>query len=267
MGSMQTQGKNGKINDVLWQTMFDQTDLSGVNGPINIKAIQKNIKEPLKEKYQEYVQKRNLKERWNVYKNSICCDKKSIIKYTFFAVIDDAIKVQDNGRTGIYEYSWREVEMWPADKIEENAGEVITPEDAPITVVAIEGGLEGIASEENGAYNVNELMNIDGVPGPDDVFAGPGVNLANEDFNDYPEAFQMMPVGGYFKVGDDPCEEREEGDAGVYFHKHIVQMYRIPNYVLETIVPQESEEPDPEIPTDIYIFDVPNAHDGLCSCP
>ena len=46
-------------------------------------------------------------------------------------------------------------------------------------------------------------------------------------------------------------------------------MYRIPNYVLENIVPNEEseEEPDPSIPTDVYLFDVPNAHDGLCSCP
>ena len=156
--------------------------------------------------------------------------------------------------------------MWHKDNIEENEGEVITPEDAPITVVAVEGGMEGNISEEereNPAYNVNELMNIDE---ENDVFAGPGVNLADEDFNDYPEAFQMMPVGGYFKVGDDPCEIPEEGESGVYFHKHIVQMYKIPSYVLQTIVPMEDEE-NPEIPTDIYLFDVPNAHDGLCSCP
>ena len=97
-------------------------------------------------------------------------------------------------------------------------------------------------------------MNIDE---ENDVFAGPGVNLADEDFNDYPEAFQMMPVGGYFKVGDDPCEIPEEGESGVYLHKHIVQMYKIPSYVLQTIVPMEDEE-NPEIPTDIYLFDVPN---------
>ena len=266
MGNIQNQGKNGKSNDIMWQTMFDQCNLNH----ITLKTIQTQIKEPLREKYEQYVQMKNLKERWNVYRRSICCDKESLEKYTFFAVIDDAIKVQENGRAGIYEYSWREVEMWPKDAIEENEGEVVTPEDAPITVVAIEGGMSGTAAleewGENPAYNINELMNIDE---GNDVFAGPGVNLADEDFNDYPEAFQQMPVGGYFKVGDNPCEDLEEGETGVYFHKHIVQMYRIPNHVMETIIPVEQEadeEPDPEIPTEIYLFDVPNAHDGLCGC-
>tara|TARA_R110000824_G_scaffold375105_2_gene565809 strand:- start:109 stop:2190 length:2082 start_codon:yes stop_codon:yes gene_type:complete len=267
MGSVKTKGKYGKQNDKVWQTMFDISNLDH----LTLKKIEKDIKDPIREKYEEYVQVRNLKEKWNVYKKSICCDKEDMQKFTFFAVIDDAVKVQDNGRAGIYEYTWREVEMWPKDSIEENAGEVITPEDAPITVVVVEGGLEGTASldgwGDNPAYNINELMNVDI---EDDVFAGPGVNLADEDHNDYPEAFQMMPVGGYFKIGDDPCEEQEEGETGVYFHRHIVQMYKIPNYVLETIVPIEQEpgeEPDPEIPTEIYLFDVPNAHDGLCSCP
>ena len=269
-GSLYTKGKYGKTNDILWQTMFDQTDLKGIEGEINIQTIQKNIKEPLYRTYAEYVRLKNLKETFNVYRKSVCCDAEALEKYTFFAVIEDAVKVQDNGRSGIYEYSFREVEMWHKDSILENPGEVITPEDSPITVVAIEGGMEGIASLEgerkNPAFNVNELMNIDQ---EDDVFAGPGVNLADDDFNDYPEAFQMMPVGGYFKIGDDPCEEQEEGETGVYFHKHIVQMYRIPNHVLETIIPVEQEadeEPDPEIPTEIYLFDVPNAHDGLCGC-
>ena len=262
MGSEYTQGKYGKRNDILWQTMFDQTDLDHKI----LKIIQTEIKEPLRENYKQYVEMQNLKEKFKVYKKSICCDKEDMEKYTFLAVIDDAVKIQDNGRTGIYEYSWREVEMWPRDHIEENEGEVVTPEGAPITVVAIEGGMQGTISEDekiNPAYNVNELMNTDE---GDDVFAGPGINLADEDFNDYPEAFQMMPVGGYFRIGDDPCEFPEVGESGVHFHKHIVQMYRIPSYVLETIVPAEDEE-DPEIPTEIYLFDVPNAHDGLCSCP
>ncbi len=258
MGSIQTDGKYGKTNDIVWQTMFDQTNLN----PETAKIIKDEIKEPIKQNYQNYVEKKNLKEKWNVYRQSVCCDAEDLQKYTFFAVIEDAVKVQDNGRAGIYEYSWREVEIWPKDFIEEDGGEVITPEGAPVTVVAVEGGMEG-DSDDSPAYNINELMNLDE---ENDVFAGPGVNLADDDFNDYPEAFQMMPVGGYFRVGDDPCEIPEEGESGVYFHKHIVQMYKIPNHVLSTIVAQEDEE-NSEIPTDIYLFDVPNAHDGLCSCP
>ena len=104
----------------------------------------------------------------------------------------------------------------------------------------------------------------------ENVYSGPGINVANDNLNDYPNGYQMMPVGGYFRIEEGPtpdiCDELGEGETNVYYHKHIVQMYRIPNHVLQTIVPEESEEPDPEIPTDVYIFDVPNAHDGICSC-
>jgi len=72
----------------------------------------------------------------------------------------------------------------------------------------------------------------------------------------------MMPVGGYFKVGTDPCEDE------VHFHKQVVQMYKIPSYMLEVIVPNDTDEPpsDPDAPEEIFFFDVPNAHDGLCDC-
>ena len=162
--------------------------------------------------------------------------------------------------------------MWPTDDIQTMHPDYppLTEDDAPITIAPVPGGMEGNIEDEatgTAAWNINELFNsVEG----DNVFVGPGVNVADEDFNDYPEAFQQMPVGGYFKVGDDPCADLEEGETGVYFHKHIVQMYRIPNHVLETIIPVEQEadeEPDPEIPTEIYLFDVPNAHDGLCGCP
>jgi hypothetical protein len=104
----------------------------------------------------------------------------------------------------------------------------------------------------------------------DDVFVGPGINVADDDYNDYPEAYQMMPVGGYFKVGEDPCTI--EDGADVYYHKHIVQMYSIPYYMLEKIIPNDNDNP-PENqnwlhtqPESIYFFDVLNAHDGLCDC-
>ena len=101
----------------------------------------------------------------------------------------------------------------------------------------------------------------------------------------------MMPIGGYFEVNPEtdmlvnPCimidEDGNGIDDGPWIHRgQVVQMYRIPNYILGSlnedeeivggsIVPKEedpTEEPDPTIPEDIYFFDVPNAHDGLCGC-
>jgi len=267
LSSRITGGKYGRLNNIMWQTMDDQTNLD-----IEIlKKIKNKIIKPVSENYEEYLRLKNLKEKWNVYRHTICCDKQDI-KTQFLAVIDDAKLIQDNDRGGIYEYSWREVEMWPTAAIngftgENGEPEVLTREEAPISVVVIPNGLQGIVGDEgeNSAFNINELMNIQD---EDDIFVGPGVNVADGDFNDYPEAYQMMPVGGYFKVGEDPCVVDHE-DNEVYFHKHIVQMNMIPSYMLNTIVPsenEEGEENEEEFPEKIYFFDVPNAHDGLCDC-
>ena len=99
------------------------------------------------------------------------------------------------------------------------------------------------------------------------TYVGPGINVADSDINDYPEAYQMMPVGGYFTIDeegnyDNPCELEDGADLN--YHKHVVQMRRIPNEFLKSIVPNEDGE---EIPKSLYFFDVQNAHDGLCDCP
>ena len=267
LGASSTQGKTGKQNTVLWQTMFDQTDLEGEI----LYKIQKEIKKPLRESgaLQEYADIKNLKEKWEVYRRSICCDG-SVEKFQFLAVIEDAKNIQDDKRGGIYEYSWKEVEIWPKDSMSEGAtagSEILTVEDAPIQIATVVDGLSGTFREDdndewtNPAFNINELFNItEGA----DVFVGPGINVADDDFNDYPEAYQMMPVGGYFKAGDDPCEIDHE-DTEVYFHKHVVQMYRVPSYVINSIVVDEDEDDD-TLPEEIYFFDVPNVHDGLCGC-
>ena len=259
MRSIEHKGKFGKINDVMWQTMFDQTDLEIET----LKKIQRDIKKPLRERYKEYADIINFKERWTVYKESICCATDD--KHVFLAVIDDAKHIQEDSRGGIFEYSWKEIEMWPKDAIEEIDGEIISNPDAPITVIVPTKGLKGTyrtGSEwTNPAFNINELLNIeDG----DNVYVGPGVNVADEDFNDYAEAFQMMPVGGFFQTEPEPCE-MEDG-ADVYFHGHIVQMYKLEGKGLDKITAIDPEDDD-SIPTEIYFFDVPNAHDGLCSCP
>jgi hypothetical protein len=53
-----------------WQPMFDQTELDGKICQI----IQKEIKQKIKDKKIEYANKKNLKEKWKLYRCSICCD-------------------------------------------------------------------------------------------------------------------------------------------------------------------------------------------------
>jgi len=59
---------------ITWQPMFDQVDLDGEV----CRKIQKDIKQKLKDKRIEYANKKNLKEKWKVYKCSICCDPSSL---------------------------------------------------------------------------------------------------------------------------------------------------------------------------------------------
>ena len=53
----------------LWQNQFDISDLSGQE----LLWIQKEVKKPLQKAREEYARKKNLKEKWKVYKCSICC--------------------------------------------------------------------------------------------------------------------------------------------------------------------------------------------------
>ena len=299
LGSRNTNGKYGKTNDMVWQAMFDQSSLSAET----LKKIQEQIKLPLRSPesasllesvinpigtavdsligdglspYEEYVQMLNLKTKWNVYRNTVCCDKKTNVPYQFLAVIENARQVQENDRAGIFEYSWKEVEIWPkkfVENLDDEEIEVLSEEDSPIAIVVVKGGGSGEVMEEeqeewtSPAYNINELFNSEDEE--NNIYAGPGINVADDEYNDYPESYRMMPVGGYFKVDVDPCTLEDPAD--VYYHRHIVQMNRMPGKVLSggaEITPRFDEDgnEDTSVPDEFYFFDVPNAHDGLCGC-
>tara|TARA_R110002124_G_scaffold84503_3_gene219947 strand:- start:9430 stop:10653 length:1224 start_codon:yes stop_codon:yes gene_type:complete len=281
LGSRNTNGKYGKTNDMVWQAMFDQSNLSAET----LKKIQEEIKRPLRKQegdegevsaYEEYVQMLNLKTKWNVYRNTVCCDKNTNVPYQFLAVIENARQVQENDRAGIFEYSWKEVEIWPkkfVENLDDDEIEVLSEEDSPIAIVVVKGGGSGEIMEEeqeewtNPAYNINELFNSEDEE--NNIYAGPGINVADDEYNDYPESYRMMPVGGYFKVDVDPCTLEDPAD--VYYHRQIVQMNRMPGKVLSggaEITPRFDEDgnEDTSVPDDFYFFDVTNAHDGLCGC-
>lgn len=61
--------RSNREEEELWQTQFDITDMKGEE----LKTIQEKIKKPLKKKKEEYAKKKNLKEKWKVYKCSVCC--------------------------------------------------------------------------------------------------------------------------------------------------------------------------------------------------
>ena len=69
--------------------MFDQVDLDGEI----CKKIQKEIKQKIKDKKIEYANKKNLKEKWKVYRCSICCDT----RYRDSSAIEDIVFTPEYG--------------------------------------------------------------------------------------------------------------------------------------------------------------------------
>ena len=53
----------------LWQTQFDITEIPGED----LYSVMKKVKQPLQKAREKYAALKNLKERWKVYKCSICC--------------------------------------------------------------------------------------------------------------------------------------------------------------------------------------------------
>ena len=74
---------------VSWQPMFDQVDLDGEI----CKKIQKDIKQKIKDKKIEYANKKNLKEKWKVYRCSICCDT----RYQDITALEDVVFTPEYG--------------------------------------------------------------------------------------------------------------------------------------------------------------------------
>lgn len=95
-----------------WQAMFDCSRLDGET----MKKIVREIKEPIFRAKKEYRDKLAYKEKWNIYKYSVCCsipDEEEIL-----AVIKDSRTIGRN----IYQYSWNEVMFLPKAELGNFAG-------------------------------------------------------------------------------------------------------------------------------------------------
>lgn len=60
---------SSRKEETLWQSQYDICDLDGQK----LYWIEKEVKQKLKDKREEYAKKKNLKEKWKVYRCSICC--------------------------------------------------------------------------------------------------------------------------------------------------------------------------------------------------
>jgi len=123
----------------MWQTMFDLTDLplysNEDTGDVGIEYVVNNIRKPCKSGRIAYGVLKDLKEQWNRYRHSICCDSSGRDEFTAMLVgftganttdEDGLISVNREqipfGLSGatidnLYRYSFVEVEVWPKELV------------------------------------------------------------------------------------------------------------------------------------------------------
>jgi hypothetical protein len=163
--------RSNREEEELWQTQFDITDMKGEE----LKTIQEKIKKPLKKKKEEYAKKKNLKEKWKVYKCSVCCagdiETGSGVSGGFPISLADekfekSFNLRNSGSLSNYEVvaagSFTDTINYDAAKVGVGAtgftynetGTVLTDEDGNPLVVTIQN--EWTRSGMTLSYNLNE---------------------------------------------------------------------------------------------------------------
>jgi hypothetical protein len=105
-------------DSVIWQEMFDSTTL-----PSDIlKKIVYDIKAPTFQAKKLYRDTLAYKEKWNIYRNSVCCEDNTLPEEGITAIIKGAAKIGTN----MYRYAWREVEIIPKAEIGNFLGAAIS---------------------------------------------------------------------------------------------------------------------------------------------
>jgi len=209
---------NHKNTMKCWQTNFDQTDLDYEL----LKKIRNGVILPAKYNYDLYVKKRLLKEKWNVYKYAICCDKQAIqvaesggggarilgciTGFERYSLPGDTAGEGPGRVREIWKYNWAPVEMWPTEEVfnqdeveagityndEGNTYEIVG-QQGPFTVVKLPQQ-PGVTLE---AYNLNELTNQwDRDYYNDSNYIGPGYNAQHLQIVNglYDKAFSKDPI-------------------------------------------------------------------------
>lgn len=270
-----------------WQTMFDITDLDAEV----LKKIRNEVILPAKENYTLYANTRLIKEKWNVYKYSICCDKQAvqavetggggarilgwITGFERFTLPEDT---DSSYVRQIWKYNWVPVEVWPKEEISNyeelqqgNTYEIVA-EQGPFAVVKIPQA-DGITLE---AWNMNELNN-DYIPSlsiGQEAYLGPGYNDSllksyfifnqNSTIEGNVSSEHYMPVGGIIRL--DTLEQISPqtnltsiNRCNIEYKGHLTEIFEIPSSlsILEKI-----EDPSPS--ENVYVFNVENNIDGAC---
>jgi hypothetical protein len=262
-----------RIEDNYWQAQFDFCELP----TMPLKIIYENIKKPLDPARKAYAGLKRLKTKWDFFYNTILGVRN--MPSSFFAIITSARKIYDNGAGGIYEYTFEEVEFWRKSQTEvinlETRHRVWVNEDPnyPFYIVGVPWGIKGTR-----AYNLNEMLNtaapieLDGQE-YQTAFLGPGISAKVkkgstpvQEGTSYPKEYRMMPVGRFILKSTDPVDRTNMVDAG-----RIVEMKVVSSRMVDVLASKAQGDIQVGLITSLpenaymYVFDVVNAHDGVCS--
>lgn len=140
ISSWQIKSFNHTTEKEYWQSQFDFCELPG-----SILSVVNDIKNSAKIYGEEYINLKNKKTIWDVYRKKMCCERS--IPSNFFAIITGAEKIYGStGSTefskedssGIWAYSWVEVELWPQEKGEGGINKITKMLDAGKQIIEFE---------------------------------------------------------------------------------------------------------------------------------
>lgn len=152
---------SGRYEKEYWKSQYDLCELPGDALWLIYYKIKWDLNLILNRARYSYL--KELKEKWKIYKERICCERK--VPTTFYALITDAEKVYGGDSkeifinktgpalaedpTGIYAYNWTEIEFWPRSDVTSilaTGDEIIKTADHglfPFVFVKPRGALQG----------------------------------------------------------------------------------------------------------------------------
>lgn len=245
----------------LWQTMFDidEADPFGdtTNRTLNIPRTYINIKKSLFTKNAAFFKLRKLKEKWNIFKNVVCCINNG--NDSFMAVITGSAgltALSSPTKAKAYAYSWEEVEAVPkvlgftiATTLDFETGIVtdFSNTNQNFFIKKLNNGRKGtITPRKFEAYNINEFTNKTSGSAE---YGGPGTNFTA---TGYPAGLRNVAVGSYPDTSN-PCND--------VAHGQLVKMYQVDIRTVRGLTFSSQEYTNTPV---IYMFETQNDKEGQC---
>jgi hypothetical protein len=224
-----------RIDTEYWQAQYDFCELPGAF----LRTIYKDIKWALTDARTKYAEAKVTKTEWDVYRNTICCDSASSFQSsTFFAYLWASTLISGEAPGGVYEYNWKQVELWPRYEIEnmtDTSYEIIKSETTPFYFAFISS--PKLASGQ--AYNLNELLNS---YAPSNFENANGISGSVDDIGE-PNLHKTLTIGPGISVPDDVMPADIKKYATSYpadYKMRAIGSYRITNQFCDGLMTEDS---------------------------